>query len=106
MAEDATRSVGIVENAKIQRVEELETLLNEYKSTNLQLVQELDAIGGDSSSLGRGRTRKDLADEIEVERVAKFEAQTGKLQNSLYPLIYRNRPQQHYKRRKPCSRNT
>ena len=60
--------------AKIRRLRELEVLLADCKSTNPELIKEFDAIGGDSLSPGRGRTRKDLAEDVEVDLAAKIES--------------------------------
>jgi len=51
--------------AKEQRLTDLECLLTEYKSSIRELEAELDAIGGNSSSLGSGKTREQLQSEIE-----------------------------------------
>ena len=69
----------IVDEAKTQRIQQLETLLQEYKSTNDQLSTEIDALGGNSSTLGEGRSRQQLSLEIEKERLEKIAVQKGKL---------------------------
>ena len=69
----------IVDEAKTQRIQQLETLLQEYKSTNDQLSTEIDALGGNSSTLGEGRSRQQLSLEIEKERLEKLAVQKGKL---------------------------
>ena len=68
----------IVDETKTQRIYQLETLLQEYKSTIDQLSTEIDALSGTSSSLGEGRTRQDLSFEIEKERMEKLSIQNGK----------------------------
>ena len=68
----------IVDEAKTQRIQQLETLLQEYKSTNDQLSTEIDALGGNSSTLGEGRSRQQLSLEIEKERSEKLAVQKGK----------------------------
>lgn len=68
----------IVDEAKTQRIQQLETLLQEYKSTNDQLSTEIDALGGNSSTLGEGRSRQQLSHEIEKERLEKLAVQKGK----------------------------
>ena len=68
----------IVDEAKTQRIQQLETLLQEYKSTNDQLSTEIDALGGNSSTLGEGRSRQQLSLEIEKERLEKLAVQKGK----------------------------
>ena len=53
-------------------------MLAEYKVTIDGLTKEMDAIGGgDPRSLGSGRSRKQLAEEAEMERAAKIESQKG-----------------------------
>lgn len=69
---------GVLDDTKTQRIHQLETLLQEYKSTNDQLSTDIDALGGSSSSLGEGRTRQDLSLEIEKERLEKMALQKGK----------------------------
>ena len=68
----------IVDEAKTQRIQQLETLLQDYKSTNDQLSTEIDALGGNSSTLGEGRSRQQLSLEIEKERLEKLAVQKGK----------------------------
>ena len=63
----------MVGQAKEQRLADLERLLTEYKSSIKELEAELDAIGGNSSSLGSGKTREQLQFEIE-ESNSKIEA--------------------------------
>ena len=67
----------VLDETKTQRIHQLETLLQEYKSTNDQLSTEIDALGGSSSSLGEGRTRQELSLEIEKERLEKIAVQKG-----------------------------
>lgn len=59
-------------------MQQLEALLQDYKSEILKLTKEIDALGGDSSSLGQDRNRQDLSAEIEQERESKLEIQKGK----------------------------
>ena len=68
----------VLDETKTQRIHQLETLLQEYKSTNDQLSTEIDALGGNSSSLGEGRSRQELSLEIEKERLEKVAVQKGK----------------------------
>ena len=78
----------IVDEAKTQRIQQLETLLQEYKSTNDQLSTEIDALGGNSSTLGEGRSRQQLSLEIEKERLEKIAVQKGKNALSLFIFPY------------------
>ena len=66
--------------SKTQKIQQLETLLQEFKETNEQLTKEIDALGGDSGSLGQGhgRTREALSVEIERAQQAKLEIQKCK----------------------------
>ncbi|KAF9650450.1 MAD-domain-containing protein [Thelephora ganbajun] len=64
-AEDTGRNSTTVDQAKEQRLTDLEKLLSEYKSSIKELEAELDAIGGNASSLGSGKTREQLQSQIE-----------------------------------------
>ena len=76
-AEDSGKCSTTVDQAKEQRLADLERLLSEYKSGISELEAELDAIGGNPSSLGSGKTREQLQSEIE-ESNTKIEAlETG-----------------------------
>ena len=68
----------VLDEAKTQRIHQLETLLQEYKSTNDQLSTEIDALGGNSSSLGEGRSHQELSLEIKKEHLEKVAVQKGK----------------------------
>lgn len=71
-------TMPLLNSVEAQRVQQLESLLVEYKTTMDGLTKELDAIGGgDPSSLGSGRSRKDLADEAEMARASKAEVEKG-----------------------------
>ncbi|RDB18933.1 Spindle assembly checkpoint component mad1 [Hypsizygus marmoreus] len=74
-AEEANEEHAVVDDAKAQRVHQLESLLQEYKDANLQLTQEIDALGGDAASLGHGRTRQELSAEVEQEQQQRLELQ-------------------------------
>jgi mitotic spindle assembly checkpoint protein MAD1 len=68
----------LLNSIEAQRIQQLETLLAEYKATVDSLTKEMAAIGGgDPLSLGSGRSRKELAEEAEMERAAKVEIQKG-----------------------------
>ena len=68
----------ILDEAKTQRIHQLKTLLQEYKSTNDQLSTKIDALGGNLSSLGKGQSRQELSLEIEKEHLEKVAVQKGK----------------------------
>ncbi|TFK71183.1 hypothetical protein BDN72DRAFT_818002 [Pluteus cervinus] len=58
--------------ASLQRIQQLETLVSEYKDANEKLSAEIDVLGADpQSSLGNGRSREALVKLIEEERKAK-----------------------------------
>ena len=68
----------LLNSIEARRVQQLETLLTEYKATVDSLTKEMAAIGGgDPLSLGSGRSRKELAEEAEMERAAKVGIQKG-----------------------------
>ena len=75
--EEVDHPSPIIDETKTQRIQQLETLLQEYKSTNDQLSSEIDALGGSSSTLGEGRSRHQLSIEIEKERLEKLAVQKG-----------------------------
>ena len=79
----------VLDESKTQRIHQLETLLQEYKSTNDQLSTEIDALGGSSSSLGEGRSRQELSLEIEKERLEKIAVQKGKCHFLDISLLFR-----------------
>lgn len=51
--------------------------MEEYKTTNQQLSQEINALGGDSTSLGHGQSREVLLAEIEKDRLEKLNIEKG-----------------------------
>jgi mitotic spindle assembly checkpoint protein MAD1 len=67
----------MVDSTQTQRIHHLETLLQEHKAANLQLSKEIDALGGDSSTLGSGLTREALLAQIKHECKGKLELQQG-----------------------------
>ena len=73
-AEEEHGEDSVFDTAKSERIRQLETLLEEYKSTNEQLQKELDALGGESSKL---ESRQILSEEIEKERLEKSVLQKG-----------------------------
>ena len=79
----------LLNSIEAQRVQQLETLLAEYKATVDGLTKEMAAIGGgDPQSLGSGRSRKELAEEAEMERAAKIEIQKGTIPLYHHLVIY------------------
>jgi len=65
-------------SVEAQRVQQLETLLAEYKGTIDNLTKEMDALGGgDPRSLGSGRSRKALAEEAEMARAGKAQVENA-----------------------------
>jgi len=80
-------TIPLLNSIEAQRVQQLETLLVEYKATVDSLTKEMAAIGGgDPLSLGSGRSRKELVEEAEMERAAKVEIQKGTI--PLYLSFY------------------
>jgi len=73
-AEEEHGEDSVFDTAKSERIRQLETLLEEYKSTNEQLQKELDALGGESSKL---ESRQILSEEIEKEKLEKSALQKG-----------------------------
>ena len=74
--EDSNRAPVAVDQVKEQRIRELESLLEDYK-TNLRLLeQEVDALGGHSAAVGRGKTREQLHTELSqsINKAAEIEA--------------------------------
>ncbi|KDR71884.1 hypothetical protein GALMADRAFT_143649 [Galerina marginata CBS 339.88] len=70
-AEEAHIEGSHIDEAKTQRIHQLETLLQEYKSTNEKLGHDLDAIAGKSVSFGPGQSSQTLSAELEKERLEK-----------------------------------
>lgn len=75
-AEGPGQSSTTVDQAREQRLMDLESLLSEYKSNIEGLESELDAIGGSPGSLGSGKTREQLQSEIDESN-----AKIGTLEN-------------------------
>jgi mitotic spindle assembly checkpoint protein MAD1 len=87
-AEEANREGAVLDTSKIQRIQQLETLLQEFKDANTQLMKEVDALGGQSVTLGRGKSREALSAEIEEAQQAKLEMQKGTV-TCLKSLVYK-----------------
>lgn len=83
---EANREGAVLDLSKAQRIEQLETLLQEFKDTNAQLTKEIDALGGDSASLGQGhgRSREALSIEIEQAQQVKLDLQKCTVQYLTY----------------------
>lgn len=62
------------DETKDQRINQLETLLQEYKSINEQLGESLDALGGKPSSVNLAQSEK-ISAELEKERLEKASLQ-------------------------------
>lgn len=63
---------------RTQRIQQLETLLQEYKDMNQRLSDEIDALGGDpAAGLGNGTSRTALVALIEEEKKGRAEIQTS-----------------------------
>ncbi|CAA7263882.1 unnamed protein product [Cyclocybe aegerita] len=74
-AEEAHLDEVHTDEAKVQRIQQLEALLLDYKATNEQLAKEIDALGGSTSALDHGHNRQELAAEVEKERLEKVALQ-------------------------------
>ncbi|KAL4244697.1 Spindle assembly checkpoint component MAD1 [Abortiporus biennis] len=67
-----------VDEAAVQRVQQLETLLTEYKSTVSKLEAEVSDLGGDPTTLGQKRRgRKDILAELNEEKTKRQTAETA-----------------------------
>jgi mitotic spindle assembly checkpoint protein MAD1 len=104
-AEEATQDGAIIDEAKNQHVQQLEALLHEYKSEVSKLTKEIDALGGDSSSLGQGRSRQDLSADIEQERQSKLEMRKGAQALKAYRLLITSNGPQRLMQWKPSRNN-
>jgi len=67
-----------VDQVKVQRIHQLETLLLEYKAALGGLEMQLEGLGGSSSILGSSRSRQQLSEEVEKERSERMTLQKGK----------------------------
>jgi hypothetical protein len=63
-AEDPNLTPAAVDQVKEQRIRELEGLVEDYKSNARLLEQEVEALGGHSAAVGRGKTREQLYTEL------------------------------------------
>lgn len=66
-----------MDRTKVQQIEELQKLLEDYKERNRQLEKDVDALGG--NSLFAGRSKQELSQAIEKERAEKLSLQKGLL---------------------------
>ncbi len=76
-----------VDQVKVQRIQQLETLLLEYKAILGGLEKQLEGFGGGSSMPGSCRNRQELSEEVEKERSERMSLQSGK-QFSYYFIFY------------------
>ena len=67
-----------LDQVKVQRIHQLETLLLEYKVILGGLEMQLEGLGGGSSILGSSRSRQELSEEVEKERSERMTLQKGK----------------------------
>jgi mitotic spindle assembly checkpoint protein MAD1 len=63
-----------VDNLSQQRIQHLEESIADYKSENSRLQSALDTAQADNTIGGPKRTRKDLVQEIDTQKVAADEA--------------------------------
>lgn len=66
-----------MEEATLQHSQNLDILLSEYKETVKQMEIRISELGGDLTSSGSKRPKKELEEEIEKERVAREAAEAG-----------------------------
>ena len=67
-----------------ERIEHLQSLVNDYKSTFAIMEKKIEDLGGDSPALTGGRLPKDLVAELDAEKAAKLAVQQG----ALFCFIY------------------
>ncbi|KAG2135571.1 mitotic checkpoint protein-domain-containing protein [Suillus cothurnatus] len=72
--ESAARESPAVDNLSQQRIQHLEESIADYKSENSRLQSALDTAQADNTIGGPKRTRKDLVQEIDAQKVAADEA--------------------------------
>ncbi|KAF9220671.1 hypothetical protein BS17DRAFT_786937 [Gyrodon lividus] len=73
-AEEAARDTPMSNNSLAQRVHHLEQSLTDYKASNMQLQNALDAMDSDDAAGGARLTRKELRQEMEQHKAAAQEA--------------------------------
>jgi DNA repair exonuclease SbcCD ATPase subunit len=65
------------DDAQLERIQQLEIMLEEYKSSNRQLEQEIQNLSGSTS--GSGKSWRQLSEQVERLNADKFELQQGAL---------------------------
>lgn len=65
-----------VEETASQRIQELEALIGEYRSTVKKLEKDTEGLGGDPGAIG-GRGLQQLQEELEKEKAAKLGTEKG-----------------------------
>ncbi|KAI0942237.1 hypothetical protein AcW1_002917 [Taiwanofungus camphoratus] len=70
-AEEACQGDVKVEETASQRIQELEALIGEYRSTVKKLEKDTEGLGGDPGAIG-GRGLQQLQEELEKEKAAKL----------------------------------
>jgi len=63
-----------VDEAKVQRIQQLEVLLRDYKTTNDELVKEMEELG---INPGDGPMNQAISEQLETERNEKIALQQG-----------------------------
>jgi len=63
-----------VDEAKVQRIQQLEILLRDYKTTNDDLVKEMEELG---INPGDGPMNQAISEQLEAERNEKIALQQG-----------------------------
>ena len=63
-----------VDEAKVQRIQQLEVLLRDYKTTNDELVKEMEELGFNP---GEGPMNQAVSEQLETQRNEKIALQQG-----------------------------
>lgn len=66
-----------VDDATQSRVQHLEALVADYKTTVEQMEREIEELGGDPAALGGARPRQDIVQELEEVKAARAQAEQG-----------------------------
>lgn len=77
-AEEAALDDPRIDEAKMQRLQELEALLGDYKAENQKLQKQVIDLSTEKLSYGEWTSRTKLAELLEAEKAANVEAQQRK----------------------------
>ena len=76
-AEEASQDGIKIEEATQDRIQQLEGLVADYRATVERMEKEIEDLGGDPSTMGGARPRREILQELESEKAARTEAQQG-----------------------------